>query len=198
MGRHLAAERPADRAAFAEHGYTALQACARRFRGGGAAHVRVFLPQWGYASRSAGAGAAHVRRRHFEGRLVVGRLEAYDTSLVLLAEWAGWGLPAVRYGSRQRQYNVEHPRGTDWAPDLVAALNASLAAAGETAYYQAALGAWHSQAGAYDKAHGAGALTCATAELAALNAAGAPAGGDRAADRELRRRRRGSGGGRDE
>jgi hypothetical protein len=154
----------------------ALQRCALRFRGGGAAHVRVFLPQWGYFARSAAAGAARLRARGAHAAsassaaagsagpgaqaappaLFVGTTERFDDSLALLSAWAGWPLPAVRYAGRQRQYVEGHPTPRDWAPAEAAALAAALAAAGETRFHAAALAAWRAQASAFEAAAGGG------------------------------------------
>jgi hypothetical protein len=207
MGRRLEAERLEDRAAFAAWGYLvrtlvcvilalprsrsrcvaqALQRCALAYRGGGAAHVRVFLPQWGYFAPSASAGVSRLRAlaQPSQRTLFVGTTEEFDASLALLARWAGWPVGEMRYGSRARQYNERHPTPDDWAPADVAALGASLTAAGETAWHAAALAAWREQA----EEMGDVALAEATRALRQRNAAPRSAE-EREADRALRRKR---------
>jgi len=162
----------------------ALQACAVAYDGGGAAHVRVFLPQWAYMAASPRGALTWLRARSREGRLFVGTTEGFDQALAALARWAGWELGAVSYASRAREYNAKHPTAADWDDAHRAALARAVRASGDAAFDDAARGAWRDLAAA----HGEEALKSDAEALRQLNAR-PRSDQERAADRDVRRRR---------
>ena len=168
-------------AAFASQ---ALQACAVSYDGGGAAHVRVFLPQWAYMAPSPRAALTWLRRRARAGRLFVGTTEAFDEALAAMARWAGWELGAVSYASRAREYNAKHPTASDWDAAHRAALARAVRASGDAAFDDAARDIWSGLAAD----HGAQALRYDAEALRELNAR-PRSEAERAADRDVRRRR---------
>ena len=124
-----------ERGAFAAHGYQALQTCALRYRGGAAAHVRVFQPQWSYWAADAAASLSYAERRSKEEQMFVGSTESFDASLVLLARWLGVPFHAMRYASRQRAYGTGHPGIADWNAADVRALRAATEEGGEASWH---------------------------------------------------------------
>jgi hypothetical protein len=203
LGRRLERERPEHRAAFADHGFAvrlclapesvsvlltrplqALQRCAVSYDGGGAAHVRVFLPQWAYMASSPGAAVTWLRSRTGRSRLFVGTTEAFDEALAALARWAGWALADVSYASRAREYNARHPTAAEWGEAERSALARAAAASGDAEFDAAARAAWRALA----EAHGPEALRADAAALRPLNAR-PRSDAERSADRAVRRRR---------
>ena len=162
----------------------ALQACAVAYDGGGAAHVRVFLPQWAYMAASPRAALTWLQSRSRAGRLFVGATEAFDEALAALARWAGWELSAVSYASRAREYNAKHPTLADWDEAHRAALAQAVRASGDAAFDDAARAVWRDLAAA----HGEEALRSDAEALRRLNAR-PRSEEERAADRDVRRRR---------
>jgi hypothetical protein len=154
------------------------------YDGGGAAHVRVFLPQWAYMAASPAAALAWLRRGSGAGRLFVGTTEAFDEALAALAAWAGWRLADVSYASRAREYNARHPTAAEWSERERAALARAVDVSGDAAFDAAARAAWQALA----DAHGEDALRADAAALREMNAR-PRSDAERSADRAVRRRR---------
>jgi len=150
------------------------------YDGGGAAHVRVFLPQWAYMAASPRAALTWMGGGIVTGRLFIGTTEAFDDSLAALARWAGWALDDVSYASRSREYNARHPTAADWPPEARTALARAVEASGDAAFDAAARAAAREMAGDAPSADGDA--------LRALNARPRTEQ-ERAADRDVRRRR---------
>ena len=189
MTRSLGAELLGSRREFASHGLAALQACAAAGPSSGrnAAHVRVFLPQWGYWASTLEEALQHLQNAAAADRFFVGLHEHYDESLVLLAHWLGWKaraahadnasasfqpLPTPQTGDMKyhwRKKAFQHPRVEDWSEADRKALAEASEASGEAAFFAAAQEVYAEQVERYG---GSAALAAEVAILQALNAEG--------------------------